>query len=231
MPRQARQFEIGDVYHVINRGVDKRKIFQKNQDYSRFILGLELFNQKQSMNLWQFLTRENTRSISERIAEEREKKRNPIVELLAFALMPNHFHLVLREISKDGISLFMKKMGGYASYFNKQYKRVGPLFQSRFKSVPIFDEQIEIIFNYVHANPVELKEKGWKDAIVMKHKESLEWLKTYKWSSYRDYIGMPTFSGVTNRKFFLKTLKGERGCKRSVESWVHEKGEYKDVWE
>jgi putative transposase len=231
MPRETRQFEIGGIYHCINRGVDKRKIFLKSQDYSRFILGLELFNQKKNIDLWGYVAREGIKSIAYRINAERKIKGEPIVELLAFALMPNHFHFVIREITKDGISNFMQKMGGYSSYFNKQNKRTGSLFQSRYKSIPVFDSQIEIIFNYVHANPVGLKEKGWKDGKIQNYKKSITWLKDYKWSSYRDYTGIPTFSCVTNREFFLKVFKGKRGCRRSVERWIKEKGQHIDSWE
>ena len=166
MPRQNRKFEVGGVYHIFNRGVEKRKIFLKNQDYSRFILALEFLNNKQSIDIWHALFRNDNLStgggtvpppvdsrllIRERLENFRGKKKKPIVEILAFALMPNHFHLILREIQEGGISLFMRKLGGYSTYFNKQHNRVGPLLQGRYKSVQIKDEiQLGNIFNYVH---------------------------------------------------------------------------------
>src|SRR3989338_6360360 len=165
MPRQLRQFKVGNIYHVINRGVEKRKIFMKPQDYSRFILGLEFFNSHQPFNFWTDLLDSRPTSfrresvtpvgsdptgvtdwgraaktedlLSSRIKNLQLKMEEPLVELLAFTLMSNHYHLVLREVIRDGISIFMKKMGGYSAYFNKQYGRVGPLFQSRFRCVLI----------------------------------------------------------------------------------------------
>ena len=162
MAYPPRQFQIGGVYHLINRGVDKRRIFLKNQDYSRFILGLYFFNDKNlEQNIWYYLQHEDRRSkIGSMLAPSEganiEHERNEIVELLAFTLMPNHYHLIVREVVDGGISLFMQKMGGYSSYFNKQYNREGALFQSRYKSVYIKDEiQLGNVFAYVHTNPVE----------------------------------------------------------------------------
>lgn len=226
MPRKLRQFATGGVYHIINRGVEKRKIFMKPQDYSRFILGLEFFNRGDANNLWELIAKAGTVPASERIAKERKRKGGPLVELMAFALMPNHYHLIVREIKKSGISLFMRKMGGYATYFNKQYKRIGPLFQSRYKAVRIQTEiQLSNIFVYVHTNPVELKEPKWKELKVENKINAINWLETYRWSSYHDYVGNPTFPDVTERKFFLDLYGGEKGCRQAVEDWIGFKAE------
>ena len=128
MPRQQRQLIVGEMYHVLNRGVEKRKIFIKGQDYSRFILALEFFNRNAKTNLWDYVAKVGSDPTFARLERERAKSIEPIVEILAFALLPNHFHLIVREIRKGGTSSFMAKLGGYSSYFNKQYDRVGPLF-------------------------------------------------------------------------------------------------------
>jgi len=226
MPRQPRQFEIGGVYHIVNRGVEKRKIFQNTQDYSRFILGLELFNKKESSNLWEVIAKVGSDPASVRIAREREKKHEPIVELLAFALMPNHYHLIIKEITDSGISSFMQKMGGYSTYFNKQYNRSGALFQSRYKSVTVEDNiQLGNVFVYVHTNPVELKEPGWKDLKVKNATSAINLLENYRWSSYLDYAGKTNFPAVTQRDFFLKHYGGEKACRQAVEDWITFKAE------
>ena len=217
MPRKPRQIEIGGIYHVVNRGVEKRIIFRKNQDYSRFVLGLEFFNNEQTVDLWALLARGGT--VPPRL--QREAKKKPLVELMAFALMPNHYHLIVREIVQGGISLFMRKMGGYSTYFNKQYEMVGPLFQSRYKAVPIkTDEQLYTVFVYVHTNPAELKEPLWKDYKVRSLEQTLAWLNEYRWSSYRDYIGKQVFPNVTQREFFINFLGGNKKCREAVEEWV-----------
>ena len=228
MPRQPRQFEVGGIYHILNRGVEKRKIFEKNQDYSRFILGLEFFNSTGYNDLWELLARGVSdtpqQTLRERIDSERAKKRQPIVELMAFALMPNHYHLILREILDGGISLFMQKMAGYSRYFNKQNDRVGPLFQSRYKSVPIKDDrQLSTVFAYVHTNPVVLKEPQWKDGKVKNAESVINWLAKHGLSSYQDYIGNLTYPTTTQRDFFLDFYGGPNGCRKAVEDWIRGK--------
>ena len=221
MPRQPRQFEVGGIYHILNRGVEKRKIFEKNQDYSRFILGLELFNRKDYNHLWELIAQAGTVPAWERIEQERKKRSEPIVELMAFALMPNHYHLIVREITEGGTSLFMRKMGGYSTYFNKQNNRVGPLFQSRYKSVPIKDDrQLGTVFAYVHTNPVGLKEPQWKDGRVKDAQKAINWLAKYKWSSYQDYVGNPTYPTTTQREFFTDFYRGTNGCRKATEDWI-----------
>ena len=229
MPRKPRAFEIGGVYHILNRGVEKRKIFLKNQDYSRFIFGLEFFNDKDSNDLWKVLSRGGTvppRVLEERIAAERNRKQKPIVELLAFTLIPNHYHLILKEIREGGISLFMRKMGGYSTYFNKQYARVGSLLQSRYTSVRIEnDVQLNNVFVYVHTNPVELVEPEWKKFKVQNSKKAVEYLENYKWSSYHDYVGNPTFPLATQRTFFLNFYGKEDNCRQVIKDWIEFKAQ------
>ncbi len=221
MPRKPRQFEIGNIYHVINRGVDGRKIFTKNQDYSRFILSLEFFNTKKEINIWDLVKGGSDPTLIEKLKKEREKPYEPIVELLAFVLMPNHYHLLIREITHGGISLFMQKIGGYSLYFNEQYDRSGSLFQSRYKCVEIkTDAQLFAAFNYVHTNPVELIEPMWKKQQVKYFNKANDFLKNYENSSYRDYIGIPTFPNTTSREFFLEIFNREKGCRKEIEDWI-----------
>lgn len=222
MPRKPRNIAVGGIYHIINRGVEKRTIYLKNQDYSRFILGLEFFNTRKSIDLWNLVsTKGGSVPPLDRIRQQRERKKDSIIELLAFTLMPNHFHLIIRETTEGGISLFMRKLGGYAGYFNKQYKRVGPLFQSRYRIVSIdTDEQLQVAFTYVHTNPIELLEPGWKAFQVKDPQRALQKLQEYRWSSYRDYIGIPTFPTVASRDFFLEFFHGEEKCFSIVKQWV-----------
>ena len=208
----------------------------KPQDYSRFIIALEFFNNEDTARLWELLVKNNPKaapgpaslpdSIAERLQGQRDQKTPPLVELLAFALMPNHFHLIIREIKKDGIIKFMTKMGGYSIYFNKQYDRVGPLFQSRYKAVPVrSDQQLYRVFSYVQTNPVQLWDKKWKNMKVNDAKSAIEKLEEYKWSSYRDYIGEPTHSTATERDFFNEFFGGSEGCRAAVEDWIRFKAE------
>ena len=211
MPRPPRQFEVGSIHHIMNRGYEKRTIYRDDHDYARFIESLYHFNDKESVFIANLA--KASRSIpaasdsSGPTPRVRLEKKEPIVEVLAFTLMPNHYHLILREIIDGGIALFMQKLGdGYTGYFNEKYDRhgVGGIFQGRYKSVRIKDDiQLGNIFVYVHTNPVELKEPEWKDFRVKNARNAINWLSHYRWSSYHDYVGNPTFPNVTQRGFLL----------------------------
>jgi len=205
----------------MNRGVEKRDIFLKNQDYSRFILALELFNTRSEINIWQLIARAGTVPARTRLEAQRNQKHEAIVELMAFTLMPNHYHLIVREIVEGGIGLFMKKLGGYSTYFNKQYNRVGSLLQSRYKAVKITnDAQLTNTFCYVHTNPVGLWERGWKNFTVANSPAAINKLQHYRWSSYNDYIGVPQFPALTRREFFIQRFGNPETCKQFIEDWV-----------
>jgi putative transposase len=159
--------------------------------------------------------------IAERLQEKRTRNPEPLVDVLEFTLMPNHFHMSLREIREGGISQYMQKMGGYSTYFNKQYDRVGPLFQSRFKAVHIKNDiQWNNVFVYIHTNPVALWEPDWKDFKVEAPGKAVKKLEEYWASSYNDYIGRPKFPHAINREFFLNFYGSEQKCKQAVEDWV-----------
>ncbi len=226
--------EVGEIYHVINRGVEKREIFRKPQDYSRFILGLYFFNDKNPKNdIWTNLQRNKEQVVAVLEGSSRglpgsprEDERDRLVDLLGFALMPNHFHLIVRETREGGVVSFMQKVGGYAQYFNRQYDRTGTLFQGRYKSVYLKDEeQLRTAFVYVHTNPVELKESEWRNLKVKDAQRAMGWLKEYRWSSYNDYTGNPTFPNVTQRDFFSDLYNGEQECKKAIEDWISYKAE------
>jgi len=226
MPTKKRQFTVGGVYHIFNRGVDKREIFLNSQDYSRFILGLYYFNDKNPSDIWtdllspqkEYQKKRETSSINPFDKEDRE----PIVELLAFTLMPNHYHLIVKETQEGGVQKFMQKLGaGYSIYFNQQNKRSGSLFESRYKCVPIkTDTQLSNSFVYVHTNPVELKDPQWKQFKVKNYKTAVAWVQDYPWSSYRDYMGETTYPEVTNREFFEEFYMGKEGCAEAVKDWI-----------
>jgi len=223
MPRMSRNIEVGGLYHVMNRGVEKRKIFMKKQDYSRFTLGLEFFNRKDAhTSLWHILASAGPNSMPKRLLLEREKPSEPLTELMAFVLMPNHYHFIVREIQVGGTAEFMKRMGGYSTYFNKQYDRVGTLFQGRYKSVAIKDDnQAKIAFVYVHANPVELVEPGWKDFDVRNPKNAVRYLSSYEWSSYADYAGEePKYPMTIQSGYYRKLLGGPKKCRKVVEDRI-----------
>lgn len=219
----------------MKRGVEKRDIFLKPQDYSRFTVALEFFNRPSLINLWQLVARTTRKTavagtvpathMRERLENERKKPCERLVDILAYTLMPNHFHLILKEITEGGISLFMRKLGGYAGYFNKQYKRVGPLFQSRYKAVRVTtDEQLAAVFHYVHINPIEIFYPHWQESFLPDRiKDSgkfLQALQEYQWSSFHDYFGISQSPSLIQKDFFLDFFGGQEACKKAFQERI-----------
>ena len=226
-----RDFEVGGIYHIFNRGWGKKNIFLDETDFLRFIVSLYWFNNDNNIIIddltsedRNFITASGSTAGNYANNSRNIKNRKPVVEILAFTLMTNHYHLVVREITLGGVSLFMQKLGGgYTGYFNEKHnkKGYGGIFQGRYKSVRIeSDGQLIAIFNYVHTNPIGLVEPMWKDFIVKNKSESLNFLKNYRWSSYNDYIGKPTFPHVIQGDFYNDILGGSKRCERAVKDWI-----------
>lgn len=220
---------VNGIYHVVNRGVDKRKIFLDEADYSRFIHDLFEFNDVEPvLNFGRyFAARSNPalidvgrQSISR--GKEKRKPRRLLVEVLAFCLMPNHYHLLLKERVVEGIPLFMKKLGGgYAKYFNIKYERTGTLFERRYKAILIkSDAHFLHIPYYIHLNPLDLRFPEWRNGELKNRREAVKFLENYRWSSYPDYIGKKNFPSVTQREFLLRFFKGSGEYKKKMISWL-----------
>lgn len=211
------QFEEGYFYHIYNRGVEKRKTFQDNQDYQRFIHGLFEFNDIEAAGKFS-----NQRKQLSEIPSPKVRKRDILVSIHCFCLMPNHYHLILEQIKENGISLFMKKLGiGYTMYFNERNERVGPLFQGTFKARLIEDDNyIKHLSRYIHLNPVELVEAKWKEKEIKNWQKIEKFLKSYKWSSYLDYIGIKNYPSVIKKDFLAQYFYSERDYEKFVKEWM-----------
>lgn len=139
----------GEYYHIFNRGVDKRIIFNSPQDPGRFLEGMREFNTIEPIVSLYHNANKNRRSSTPPNVQE-----GKLVDIIAYCLNPNHYHLILRQVSENGISKFLQRLGtGYTNYFNEKYKRSGALFQGRFKSVYIENnEQLLHVSVYVNLN-------------------------------------------------------------------------------
>lgn len=145
-------------YHIYNRGVEKRIIFQDEQDYSTFLSYLKTY-----------LT--PPPDVFHRLNNFHGE-----ITLSAYCLMPNHFHLLVKQNSKSAINYFMRSLATkYSMYFNAKYKRVGTLFQGRYKALQITtDSQLLHLTKYIHLNPTSTTRTV---------------LAQYPYSSYRNYLG------------------------------------------
>lgn len=215
----------GEIFHILNRGVDKRNIFLDDRDYFRFIHDLFEFNDVNSIsNLGYFLKQGQSIDFGNRYDRKKSKRRRLIVEVLAFCLMPNHFHLLVRQKKDGGITKFMRKLGvGYANYFNQKYKRTGTLFQGKYKAVLVNREAHFIhLPYYIHFNPLDLIMPEWRTEKIKDFQKAVKFLESYRWSSHLDYIGKKNFPSVTQREFLLKIFGGAENYQKEVKNWLKE---------
>lgn len=172
-----------EYYHIYNRGIEKRKVFLKNSDYSRFLTGMKEFNTSEQVR---HLDRVPLSEVSLRTKEPKDE----LVEFVCYSLMPNHFHFILRQLTDGGISKFMQKLGtGYTNYFNTKCERSGVLFQGVFKDIYINNNTYLLhLSRYIHLNCLSIIYPNWKKEGIKNKKEAIEFLKNYKWSSFPFYL-------------------------------------------
>lgn len=216
------QFSEGQIYHVYNRGVEKRSIFLSDKDYRRFIHGLFEFNDEAPVlnSGYSFVAGDELQ-----LEPSKNRERKLLVDIMIFTLMSNHFHLLLKQRVKDGVVKFMQKLGtGYTMYFNKKYDRVGGLFQGSFKAV-LVNKQAHFLHlpYYIHTNPLELKHYRGRTSI--ENGEAIKFLESYRWSSFLDYIGIENFPRVTSRGFLLKFFEGSERYRENVVDWLKNRDE------
>lgn len=216
---QKPKFVENQIYHIFNRGVEKRDVFLGGGDYFRFIHDLFEFNDEGPVFNVSYYFDSQSKKIESQYLEKERRPRKLLVEILVFTLMPNHFHLLLKQKKDGGIVKFMQKLGtGYTNYFNKKYERVGGLFQGRFKAALVSEEAhfIHLPF-YIHTNPLAL--------IYGSSTSIMKFLENYRWSSFPDYIGKKNFPSITSRDFILNFFGGEKEYKNATQDWLKESGE------
>lgn len=196
-------FTNGEIYHVFNRGVEKRNIFNEENDYCRCIETMKYYQKvgpKIRFSDFKKLSKKN-----KEITLEIYKQHENTVEILAYCLMPNHFHFLLRQIRDGGISRFISDISNsHSKYINTKYDRVGPLFQGPFKEVHIeSEEQLMHVSRYIHLNPVSSR--------LIETNE----LKYYLWSSYPEYLNL-TNDSICEKNIILNLFKSVKAYEEFV---------------
>src|SRR3989344_5092894 len=173
-----------EFYHIYNRGTEKRTIFLSQTDYERFVGLLYACNGDKPVDL-----KLQGSTLEEYVASDRG---GDIVDLCAYVLMPKHFHLLVRSRNEGDISKFMQRLStGYTMYFNTRHDRSGALFQGRFKARHAHtDRYLAYLIAYIHLNPVKLIDPIWKENGILDKKKAEDFLRTYRWSSYQDFLGI-----------------------------------------
>lgn len=183
-------------YHIYNRGIEKRTIFKDEQDYKIFLKYIKESLSPPSVpkDLIKTFNVQGA-TLTFKGYERQVKNFNNQIKLLAYCLMPNHFHFLIKQDDEKAISKFMQSLiTRYSMYFNKKYNRVGKLFQGHYKAVLITDEAYLLhLSRYIHLNPSE-----YTNDLINAH------------SSYAEYLGKRNTSWVSTAEilsFFNNATK------------------------
>jgi hypothetical protein len=207
----------GEIYHVLNRGIEDRVIFQNKRDYERFLLTIFECNSQNPAR--------NRHRRTESIANDPVQiKADRLVDILCLTLMPNHFHIAAKQLFDGGIPKLMQRVGdSYTKYFNIKYERKGSLFMSGYKNVHVnSDSQLRHLIIYIHANPLDLIMPGWRAGKIKNFKKAKEFLENYIWSSYPLYSGRrdsSLISQIVNREYVDSFYPKERDHFNAICSW------------
>lgn len=192
-------------YHLYNRGVENRNIFLDKEDYETFLNFIKRYLVEPSLGPGQ-------------VGPPRRSDLYEKLNLIAYCLMPNHFHFLVKQFTKKAIIEFMRSLSNsYVYFFNNKYKRVGPLFQGRYKGILIKEDSYLLhLSRYIHLNPLELGEVRPPDRSD---------LLDYAYSSYGDYLGKRKTKWVKPEEilsFFKKIKKSEPKNRLSYQSFVED---------
>lgn len=206
----------GRPYHVLNRAIDGKGIFESRDDCSRFLFQMHAANIGSPVpNIY----RRNLGQAAELLLSGKDAlekyirpQHPPLVEFFSFVLAQDHYHFGIVPAVEGGISLYMQKLNlGFAKYFNMKYKRKGPLFETRFQAVPIKSpEQLVALAQHINIkNVVDLYQPTWLDQGLQSQEGAVRFLKEYPYSSFSDiFLGRNSFfvshMGKNELKKFLK---------------------------
>lgn len=221
--QKKRFFEKDKPYHVLSRAVEGRDIFEEERDCYRFIFQMYAANVgRPTPNLWRKnVTRaakdllEGNRVPSELVIIEHP----PLVYILSFVLVGNHYHFKLVPGLENGIPKYMQRLNaGFAKYFNLKNDRSGTLFSRRYGAVPIETEfQMSAVRRYINViNSLDICEKGWRKKGLRDWEKAFERIKTYPFSSLPDLLGIRK-SNILAPDRILKQYFGEQLSENKAE--------------
>ncbi len=218
MPAKNRikTYEAGAYYHIYNRGVAKRPVFVDDQDFGVFLSYCKTYLLPKDSTALQDILASDASSKEKDKALKLLRMNNfaDTVKLLAYCLMSNHFHMLVYQKEAENIDQFMNSLGTrYAMYFNKKYKRVGPLFQGVYKAVRITsEEQLLHLTKYIHRNPDPDNGKVFQ---------------TYPYSSYVVYRGLSHASWIESGS--VLGILSKKNQYKKYQEFVEERRDFEEM--
>ena len=214
-------FAPGEYYHLYNRGFDKRLTFLDRRDHIRFLASLYFGNSQEQFHPSDW----PGPGIEDVFSSVPIDFKNRLIGIGAYCLMPNHFHLLVREREDGGLSLVMHKLQtGYTMYFNKKYQRTGGLFESTFKAKHVDDDRyLNYLLAYIHLNPVKtIDPKDWENKTIRNKDTAKEFLNGYEYSSYHHYIGAARpHNQILSLNDFPDYFQSHKDFDNFLDSWIN----------
>lgn len=195
----------GEIYHICNRGINRKPTFITLKDYKRVLLVLKYYQYKElPVRLSRLLVLQKEQQ--NEILNYLDKENLRLIDIYSYCFMPNHYHFLIRQLTDNGISKFISKFqNSYTKYFNIVHKKEGPLFLDQFKAVRIESgEQLVHVSRYIHINPYT--------GYVVKDFDSLF---NYQWSSLSEFVVENTPS-ICNKDFILSLFSNEEDYKNFI---------------
>lgn len=227
MPNVRPKITTGELYHVYNRGVEKRITFATASHYQRFIAAMRFFNTTSPVTLRDFLGI-NLQSTGVQPLYTLPKGKR-LVHIGAFILMPNHFHFLIKQAIEGGLSLFMQKLSsGYTAFFNLKHSRSGALFQGRYKIKHVDkDRYARYLQAYIPLNALDRVLPDWRQGIhVQRMEDAKRIVKEYPWSSLGSYMGNNNFPGIIDQKFTDDFFENKKEFEDFIFSWSEDYATY-----
>lgn len=217
-----------EIYHLYNRGVDKRDIFLEKKDYDRFQFLLYLANGNKPIDLRSLFHERRSFGKNESRDELYKLERGEqLVAIGVYAQMPNHFHILAKQLVDFGISRFMSKLlTSYAKCFNGRHQRSGVLFERRFQSIHAdSDKYLRYLYSYIHLNPLKLFDPKWQERGIRNVEKSMYYLSKYQYSSYPDYLGQKRpENAILDPSHFPNYFTNPKSISEEISEWIKIKG-------
>lgn len=190
MQPRLEPFTNDSIYHVFNKTIDKRRIFETDKLCELFLKLITYYRSSEAKISFSLLERLEP-EILENLLKKVKLKNFFKIEILAYCLMPTHYHLLLRQKIENGVPRFISDvLNSFTRNFNVKNERAGPIFLPKFKSVMVkSDEQLMHVSRYIHLNP-------FSGNLV----PNLQKLESYRWSSYSSYLAKKKNSLINTKE-------------------------------
>lgn len=204
MPFRKTPFVSGEIYHVFNRSIARQPIFLTKRDHQRSTETINYYRYHKLPSRFSHFNRLSN-DLKEQYTKTYMENNKPMLDILAYSIMPNHIHFLIKQLLSNSISEFMRNFQhSYSKYFNTKRDRSGSLFQAMFKAIRIeSDEQLIHVSRYIHLNPIT--------SHIIKKQE----IAGYSWSSFKDYI-TPSKHSFINTSIIMEHFKSIREYKEFV---------------